>query len=48
MIISARHSHRPSLDPLRGGELLSPPRLPWFLRHPAVYILIFPALGVLR
>ncbi len=47
MIISDRHSNRPSLDPLRGGDLLSPQHLPWFLRHPEVYILILPAFGLI-
>ena len=47
MIISDRHSNRPSLDPLRGGDLLLPQHLPWFLRHPEVYILILPAFGLI-
>ena len=37
MIISDRHSNRPSLDPLRGGDLLLSQHLPWFLRHPFFY-----------
>ena len=47
MIISDRHSNRPSLDPLRGGDLLLPQHLPWFLRHPEVYIPILPAFGLI-
>ena len=47
MIISDRHSNRPSLDPLRGGDLLLPQHLPWFLRHPEVHILILPAFGLI-
>jgi len=47
MIISDRHSNRPSLDPLRGGDLLLPQHLPWFLRHPEVHISILPAFGLI-
>ena len=47
MIISDRHSNRPSLDPLRGGDLLLPQHSPWFLRHPEAYILILPAFGLI-
>ena len=47
MIISDRHSNRPSLDPLRGGDLLLPQHLPWFFRHPEAYILILPAFGLI-
>ena len=47
MIISDRHSNRPSLDPIRGGDLLLPQHLPWFLRHPEVHISILPAFGLI-
>ena len=47
MITSDRHSNRPSLDPLRGGDLLLPQHLPWFLRHLEVYILILLAFGLI-
>ena len=47
MIISDWHSNRPSLDPLRGGDLLLPQHLPWFLRHPEVHISILLAFGLI-
>ncbi len=47
MIIFDRHSNRPFLDPIRGGELLLPQHLPWFSSHPEVYILILPAFGLI-
>ena len=47
MIISDRHSNRPSLDPLRGGDLLLPQHLPWFFGHPEVHISILPAFGLI-
>ena len=47
MIISDRHFNRPSLDPIRGGDLLLPQHLSWFLRHPEAHISILPAFGLI-
>ena len=46
-ITSDRHSNTSFLDPLRGGDLISPQHSFWSLSHPEAHIPIIPAFGMI-